>query len=398
MLTSTALRALPALLLLWAAGLGAAAQFAKIATIFPAFQDLYPEAGSNLGFLLSLISVTGTCLGLVAGVLVGRLGPKRLLVLALLIGAALSALQALILPLWLMMALRVAEGVSHLIIVVAAPTLMTRIAPPAMRALAMTVWSTFFGVAFALGSLLFPHVVDLAGVPGVLLGHGAYLVVMAMLVHQTLPQDPPLEGASQGFDWSSLPARHVQIYSNLRQAVPALGWFFYTLTFVSILTVLGSVVPADQAAWLLPILPLTSIATALLGGFTVISVFGAVRCCVLGFGLSALFGLALVTSDMAPWAVLGLFACLGLIQSGSFAAIPELNPQMAAQAQSQGAMAQMGNLGNLLGAPVLLFLTDAVGAMAFAILTITAYGAGMALHLTCSLRVGRADSQEVSRP
>ena len=58
------------ILILWLAGLCAAAQFAKIGHILPELQVLYPNAGSLLGFLLSLISLVGALLGLIAGVLV----------------------------------------------------------------------------------------------------------------------------------------------------------------------------------------------------------------------------------------------------------------------------------------------------------------------------------------
>ena len=49
-----------------------------------------------------------------------------------------------------------------------------------------------------------------------------------------------------------------------------------------------------------------------------------------------------------------LFAVLGLVQGASFAAVPELNNSVKTQALSYGVMAQLGNLGNLIGTPILL--------------------------------------------
>jgi hypothetical protein len=67
-------------LALWAAGLGAAAQFAKIVVIFPELQAYYGETGAASGYLVSLISVMGMLLGLVAGLIAIQLGIRRLLI------------------------------------------------------------------------------------------------------------------------------------------------------------------------------------------------------------------------------------------------------------------------------------------------------------------------------
>lgn len=60
-------------IVLWAAGLGAAGQFAKISVIFPTIQQVYSGAGPSLGFLVSLISFLGIALGLSAGLIVARI-------------------------------------------------------------------------------------------------------------------------------------------------------------------------------------------------------------------------------------------------------------------------------------------------------------------------------------
>ena len=50
-------------LVLWLAGLGAAAQFAKIAVPFSSVRALFPEAGADIGWLLSFISLLGIFFG-----------------------------------------------------------------------------------------------------------------------------------------------------------------------------------------------------------------------------------------------------------------------------------------------------------------------------------------------
>ncbi|QEW18246.1 Major Facilitator Superfamily protein [Marinibacterium anthonyi] len=137
-------------LLLWIAGLCAAGQFAKIAVPFAEFRALYPGAGGNVGWLLSVISLLGALFGAFAGALVGVTGPVRMLVGGLLAGGVISLLQSGIPGFSVMLASRVIEGLAHLAIVVAAPTLIARITPERWRGASMALWSTFFGVAFAL--------------------------------------------------------------------------------------------------------------------------------------------------------------------------------------------------------------------------------------------------------
>ena len=133
------MRAALLILLLWASGLGAAAQFAKVGLILPELAAVYPEAGAAIGWLVSLISVMGMVLGLFAGLLAVRIGLKRLLVVSLLLGAVCSFAQALLPPFGWMLASRVVEGASHLGLVVTAPTLIALLAPPDWRGFAMTL-------------------------------------------------------------------------------------------------------------------------------------------------------------------------------------------------------------------------------------------------------------------
>jgi len=82
-------------LVLWLAGLGAAAQFAKMAVVLPELQAFYGETGAASGFLVSLISLIGIVFGMIAGLLAIRIGLRRLLLIGLGLGALVSFAQAL---------------------------------------------------------------------------------------------------------------------------------------------------------------------------------------------------------------------------------------------------------------------------------------------------------------
>ena len=152
-------------LALFVTGMGAAAQFGKVSVLFPAWQAAYPQAGVAAGFLVSLVSLMGVLLGLLAGMVVTRVGFRRTLIGGLVMGALLSGLQALMPPLPVMLGLRAIEGLAHLAIVVAAPTLLAEITDDRSRPLAMTLWGTYFGVAFAFYAAIGPWVIGAGGVP-----------------------------------------------------------------------------------------------------------------------------------------------------------------------------------------------------------------------------------------
>ena len=75
-------------MLIWFAGLGAATQFAKIAVPFSDVGLLYPDNAAVIGWLLSIISLMGAALGAISGAITARIGPNRLLLLGLVLGAA----------------------------------------------------------------------------------------------------------------------------------------------------------------------------------------------------------------------------------------------------------------------------------------------------------------------
>ena len=147
-MSKLSLRPIILVFLLWLAGLGAAAQFAKIAVPFADFRTLYPNVGPGFAWLLSMISVVGIFLGLTAGVLAAKFGYVKLLISGLVLGAVMSFWQALLPSFPAMLVSRLIEGFSHLSIVVVAPTLIAQISSDRFRGMAMTLWSTFFGVSF----------------------------------------------------------------------------------------------------------------------------------------------------------------------------------------------------------------------------------------------------------
>ena len=170
----------PLILALWGAGLSAAMQYAKISVIYDLLGQIYPDSGAALGWLVSMVGGIGILLGVVAAMLVARVRYRRALLGALWLGALVSAAQALLPALPVMLGLRLIEGLSHLAIVVAAPTLIAQIATDRQRGLALTLWGTFFGVAFAIMAWGGRPLALAAGVPALFVLHGAYMAGFAL--------------------------------------------------------------------------------------------------------------------------------------------------------------------------------------------------------------------------
>ncbi|MEM8553342.1 MAG: MFS transporter [Pseudomonadota bacterium] len=378
------IRSLFIVLLLWIAGLACAMQFAKISVPFADIQSLYPGYGPSLGWLLSVVSLVGALAGAVAGGLAGRFGLLRVLVGGLALGGVVSLAQASLPSFGWMLLSRIIEGMSHLAIVIAAPTLIVQASAPRYRGAAMALWSTFFGVAFALMAWFGPGFVARVGLEGLFVAHGLVMLALAALLavllrnlEVAIATPPPLRTVLR---------RAITAYGVPHLSTPAWGWLFYTLSFVSLLTLLPTLLPAVQRGWVTTAMPLVSIVVAM--GLLPLALrrASAVTLTILGFALAC--GVLLLW-PVLPLAVLSvmLFAALGLVQGGGFAAVPELNDRTEDQALAYGLMAQMGNVGNLTGTPILLAILTWGGEAALIASAATAFVGAILALFTLSRRM-----------
>ena len=363
--------------LLWCAGLGAAAQFGKISILYEPLRATYGGNGEvALGLVVSIVGMVGLIFGTTAGLLVARIGPRRAIVAALAAGAAMSALQALMPAYPVMLASRVIEGASHLAIVVVGPTMIATLAPENRRPLAMTLWSSFFGVTYAILALIGPHVSG----AGLFLGHAGYMALLAVVLAATLPPDPRLPPSPIG----NLAAQHAEIYASPRLAAPAMGFCCYTFLYVAILTLLPPETPEAHRALIAAGMPLVSIAVSLTLGVWLLGRMSAVRLVQAGYAVA-------VPGFLILWAFWGqgagmvaggflLSGALGIVQGASFASIPELNASAQDRARAAGAVAQLGNLGTTTGTPVLAALLASAGPAGLTVAAVVLCAVGIAIH------------------
>lgn len=375
------MRAALTILAIWAAGLGAAAQFGKVSVAYPALEAAYADhAGIGIGVMVSIIGTVGLIFGTTAGLLVGRVGARRAMVAALVLGAGVSAVQSLFPPYPLMIASRVLEGVSHLAIVVVGPTAISGLASARAQGAAMTLWSSFFGVSYAVLFYLAPGLIEAHGPEALFLAHAAWMAALALILWALLPSDPPGQANRSR---QSLWAEHRAIYASPFVAAPAMGFVCYTVTYVAVLTLL----PGMMGGWggfVGVAMPLVSIAVSLTLGVWLLAHMPAVRLVQGGFAVAILAaaGLWLVWGQgmVAVGFALLVAASLGIVQGASFSSLPQLNPAAEDRARGAGAIAQLGNLGTTTGTPLLVWASGQAGETGLALFLIGFSALGIAIH------------------
>ncbi|MEL7105341.1 MAG: MFS transporter [Pseudomonadota bacterium] len=378
----------PLVFLIWGAGLGSAAQYGKVSVIFEDIAQLYPDAGASLGFTVSLVGFVGIVLGVTAGVLVGRIGFRAALIGGLLAGGLVSMYQASLPSLAMFLASRVVEGMSHLAIVVAAPTLISLISAERHRGFTLTLWGTFFGVAYTVLVWAGLPLVAGFGVPALFVAHGIYMIGFAGLLWARLRADAP--GPPDPISLGGVLRRHLAIYRSPFISAPGIGWLFYTLSFVSTLTLLPPFIAPEWRVFVIGAMPLISIASSLILGVRLLTWFSPVAVMQMGFLGAALTALMLVAAPGQPTLCLVLAAALGLVQGAGFAAVPHLNAAPEDRAQANGALAQTGNIGNTLGTPLLLGIIAVAGHSGFMLTAAGLLAVGAASQAWLAMRRKRA--------
>lgn len=353
----------PLIALLWTTGLLAAAQFAKLTLTLEALATIYPSAPVPLA--VSAVSVVGILGGSISGFVVARIGARRSVLWAIAASACVSLVQGLDMPFGAFMTTRLVEGFGHLVLVVALPTMMVALAKPTDKPVVMGLWGTFFGVGYAILAWVIPPVEAWGGVRAVYIGHGVILATILPLLYALLPRV-----MTQGVAIPNLIRLHRTIFSTPRYVAPGIGHGIYTSLFIALVAFL----PAALAApWLTVVLPLSNLSGTFVSGF-VAQRMPASRLSIAGFVVAGgLFALMAVTGSTYV-AIAALFFT-GLTAGANFAAVPEFNTDPQDQARSNGAMAQVGNVGTFAGTPLFALVAGSLWGIAGMAIAICVLGA-----------------------
>jgi MFS transporter, DHA1 family, inner membrane transport protein len=345
--------------LLYAAGLLAAFQYAKIPYMLPGLAGQTLMSPVQQAIALSVIGIAGAVAGTFAGALCQAAGLRRTLWFGLLVGVA-GSLLALVASSYAMLVLaRVVESVSHMAMVVAVPTLMLALCAPADRPRVMALWSCYFTLTFIIAAVVVPALVQATGWQGIAALHAAMLLLVAVLCFWLPPGDTPRSG-DQALSAKSLLSAQLRLLGQGKLlAIPA-TFFGYTLLFVALVSTLPALLSdtAQAAGVLALLLP----GASLLG--TVISLAALskgvaghrlVRISAVGILLAgACLMLTPARGLAAQSVVMVTFVLLGTLPAGIISSIPALfkagDPDISLV---NGGLVQFGNLGNFVGAPIL---------------------------------------------
>lgn len=154
---------------LWLVGVLAAAQLAKIAVLAPSLRQEFDLTLAQAGLLISLLEVGGAVFGFAAGMLIGRVGARRLLFIGLVVLMFAGGVQALAVTSAVLFTARAVEGMGYALVVVAAPTMIAAIANERQRGPALALWGTFVPLGVAIGSISTGVLAVAVGSTGVLL-------------------------------------------------------------------------------------------------------------------------------------------------------------------------------------------------------------------------------------
>ena len=374
--------------LLWLCGLAAAMQFAKVSLGFDGLLAFYAVTPAQLGWSLSIVGMSGLLFGVTAGLFAHAVGFRRLLLMGLGLGAMLSLLQTLMLPYPLFFITRLLEGVSHLVIIVIAPILITANSAPQHRSITIGVWSTFFGAAFALTSLCAPVVLAHFGVQGLLVAQAMFISMMWLLVWLTLKTDGHEQAVHHLPKVSTLFRQNIEVYRQFKAILPGLSFMCYTATSVSLMTFIPNFV-GDDRDWLAPLLPVLSIMGTFSAGWLAQSLIPPFRLLAGAFiGVAAagvLFFIGVQSGGEVSTIALVLMFLGGLSGGASFALIPFLSHEKGFQVRANGALAQLANVGSTIGPPLFAGAISHFGAqgLAFPLVCFAVLGACV---VVCAVR------------
>jgi MFS family permease len=339
------------------------------------------------GWIISTPSALTAVGALLTGSLVDRCGDKRILIIGSLFIVAGDVGIAFAATLTAFLLMRVIEGLGYVCVAVSAVTMMMRITYGARRNIAMTLWSSFIPMSFALPLIMTSRLAGTDQWRWAFTGHAVVLAVLAVVALFAL-------SAGGG---ETAPKRTTGLGVVLRAPGPyLLGLGFGCHAFIQ--TGIVSTLPHVLAHLYGLTLP---VAASIL---TLGMVFNVIGCVVVGpmmnrggqplaiaawGALGVLAGGIPVGLELPSVPIAILFACIFFFASGLVSGLWALLPQVAPGPQTRGAtsglVTQVTLFGVLLGPPA-AFASQATGGWMRESVNIAVAGALMLVVLWIVIR------------
>lgn len=353
-------------LLVVGAGVAAALHVGKLPTALPVLRDALGVTLVQAGFLLSLVQFAGMLLGVGVGSAADGLGLKRTMASGLGLLALASALGSLAQTAAMLMVLRALEGFGFLLASMPAPSLIRRLVAPARVNAALGMWGAYMPLGTAIALLAGPPAMQLIGWRGWWLVLAAVAAVMALVLWQWVPPDPPRGEHDRRSAWLS------RLRETLRTRGPWLvAWSFcvYSAQWLSVIGFLPTVYAQAgfAPAW-------AGAATALAALVNMVGNIGAGRALqggtrapvLLMTGFIAMAAGSLLAFSDAPGAlryagVLAFSMIGGLVPATLFSLAVRVAPGDANVSTTVGWMQQWSSFGQFAGPPLVAWVASQAG-------------------------------------
>lgn len=350
--TRTASTPWGAVLLIVSSGVAAALQVGKAAIAAPLLQADLDLGLTAIGWLAGIFAVIGLLGGIPTGAFVARFGARRILILGLLLTAAGAGLGAAITSLPSLLFGRVTEGAGFLLVTVAAPSLIERVARPSDRDLAFALWSCFMPVGMAAAMLVGPLFEDWRTMWW---ASSALTLSVCLLVSLVISA----REARQSLSWSGLRRDTLTVSGDVGAIGLSITFALYSLMFFAVFSFLPVLLMerlgvSHQTAGLLGALAsavniIGNLAAGLLLSKGISRMVLLIAAC-LAMGLAS-FGIFLpVLPDSAAFGLCLLFSAVGgLIPAILLSSAPIVAPMAGLVPIVLGLIVQGNNLGQILG-------------------------------------------------
>jgi MFS family permease len=173
---------------LLAAGVVGAAQVGKSAAALPPLQVEYGLGLAAASWFVSVVSLLGAVGGAALGWLGQGIGFRRQVQAGLLLIVAMNVAGMLAPGPATLLATRAGEGLGFVLVVLAAPALLPTVTAPASRRLVLGAWGAYMPIGSALGALLVPLLLPLAGWRGAWAATAVLTLGALLAVRRSVPR------------------------------------------------------------------------------------------------------------------------------------------------------------------------------------------------------------------
>jgi MFS family permease len=329
------------------------------------------------GFAVSCVMLPGALAGWSFGALADRFGARPVAIGGLLLAAAASLAGAFVPSFFMLVVLRTIEGVGYTLLVVAATVIVVRVVP-GQTALALSVWSSFAPIGFALGQWAAAYASEPPLQP-VGFAHAGVLALAAIALRLSIKREPATTGPSTGSARKVL--RHVPAQLTALAFGGTCAVLLASVALAPVVLANQTKLPVAHVASLTAIAALPSIVGRIAPGwlldrgvpaFTVFLSASLLAAVTLAAGLLPSIPLALALAFFCAFQILA-GALPGLLS----AMLPHVAPTPAQLGTVSGMCSQSVNVGNLVGPPLALAVYAGAGTAAAVLMLVALLAASV---------------------